>query len=171
MSKKLIVIRHAKSSWDTPGISDFDRPLNGRGRKNAPEMGRRLKQSGIQPDLMLSSPARRAISTAQAIAAVLGYPAQDIATDFDLYLAGAHTILRVLRGQNDAHKCIMLFSHNEGITDFANMLSGHYLDNLPTAGVIGFTFRCASWSEIAPHKGKFCFYDYPRNEVVGVYKL
>lgn len=171
MNRQLIIVRHAKSCWDDPGLDDFDRPLNGRGKRNAPEMGRRLQRSGIQPDLMISSPALRALKTARAIARELAYPKSAIRTDFDLYMAGAATLLRVLRGQDDHHRSIMLFSHNSGITDFANLLSSYYLDNLPTAGLLGLSFQADSWADLAPGSGQFGFYDYPRNLVPELYRF
>ncbi|MBR9909014.1 MAG: histidine phosphatase family protein [Gammaproteobacteria bacterium] len=169
MKKKLILIRHAKSSWEQADLDDFDRPLSKRGERNAPEMGRRLLASAIQPDLLLSSPARRALSTATAIAQELGYPLEAIQQEFDFYLSGACTMLRVLRAQDDRYHTIMLFGHNEAITDFANMLSPYYLDNIPTAGVVGISFAVSSWAEV--RKGRFGFYDYPKNEHPQTYQF
>ena len=160
--KKLILVRHAKSSWDYPHLTDFERPLNKRGKKNAPDMGQRLKNAGIVPDLIISSPAKRAFKTSKLIAQELGYPTRDILTDQELYHSGTNTMLNVLRSQGDNNDLIMLFAHNPGITDFAEYLTGEYIGNIVTAGIFGVAFDTDSWARI--DKGEFRFYDYPKNE-------
>jgi len=160
--KKLILVRHAKSSWKFPHLADIDRPLNGRGKSNAPEMGQRLLKAGVSADLLLSSPAKRAFKTAKLIAQEIKYPTKNIVTDVELYHSGTHTLLNVLRKQDDAHEFILLFGHNPGITDFANYLTGSDIFNIPTAGIFAVNFAVDSWSRI--DKGEFCFYDFPKNE-------
>lgn len=167
--KKLILVRHAKSSWKYPNLADIDRPLNGRGKRNAPEMGARLSEAGISPDLLLSSPAKRAFKTAKLIAQEIKYPTKNIVTDAELYHSGTNTLLNVLRKQDDNNDLIFLFGHNPGITDFANYLSGKDIFNIPTTGVFAVKFDVDSWSRI--DKGEFCFYDFPKHTGTVDYQL
>ena len=96
--KKLVLIRHAKSSWKNPGLRDFDRPLNKRGKADAPEMGRRLALRSLMPDRLLSSPAKRAIRTAEIIAGAIGFPAGRISRMDRLYGAGVAELIGILQG-------------------------------------------------------------------------
>src|SRR4051812_11171026 len=107
--KTLFIVRHAKSSWDEPDLSDFDRPLNDRGKKDAPRMGKRLKEKDINPQLMLSSPAKRAYSTSKRIADALGHDRNKIKTNEALYHAESETILSVVQGLNDGISTAMVF--------------------------------------------------------------
>src|SRR6478609_6616404 len=115
--KTLYLVRHAKSSWDDIDLSDFDRPLNDRGKKDAPKMGKRLKERDIFPDVMLSSPAKRALETCKAIAKALSFPEEKITTDKRLYHASEDQLLKVVQGLKDRHdnvEVIMIFGHNPG---------------------------------------------------------
>jgi phosphohistidine phosphatase len=165
--KTLYIIRHAKSSWDDDDLSDFERPLNERGKKDAPRMGKRLKEKSIHPDLMLSSPAKRAFSTARRIAKILDYKKDDIKTDRRLYHADDQMILSVIREIKDNRNTIFLFGHNPGLTDFVNSLMDQQSDldiaNIPTAGVVAFQLDSDSWSTIKFGDGKFLFFDYPKS--------
>ena len=162
--KTLYLIRHAKSSWDDPFQDDLDRPLNKRGKKDAPRMGKRLKEMRIHPDLLLSSPAERALSTCLLIAEKIGYPPDNIHTDHRLYHAGEEQLLSVVHGLNDANDAIIMFGHNPGLTDFANRLSSELVtDNIPTCGVVGLRFPVSSWKEIRWENGHVLFFDFPKN--------
>ena len=138
--KTLYVIRHAKSSWDLPGLPDFDRPLNERGKRDAPRMGKRLKEKRIVPDLMLSSPAKRALSTCKRIAEALGYSPDKIKTERSLYHADEDEILSVIKSVSDKHDVLMVFGHNPGLTDFTNQL-GHEDGELVTRALLKSTFE------------------------------
>ena len=164
--KTLYIIRHAKSSWDTSTPDDLDRPLNERGKRDAPRMGKRLKEKSIHPDLMLSSPAKRALSTSKKIGKVLKYPKEAIKTDRRLYHADEETILSVVRELKDKHNIVMLFGHNPGLTDFVNILmNGEFdIDNVPTCGVVGFQFDGDEWRNVSWGKGKMLFFDYPKSK-------
>ena len=120
--KTIYLVRHAKSSWDDPFQDDFDRPLNERGRTDAPRMARRLKEKEIHPDLLLSSPAARAISTCKVIAETAGYHHNQIKTDSRLYHASEETLLQIVKKLSDEIDVVMIFAHNPGLTDFANRL-------------------------------------------------
>ena len=162
--KTLYLVRHAKSSWDYPELTDFDRPLNKRGKRDAPDMGRRLKSRGIKPDLMLSSPANRALTTCQIIADAIGYNEHKIETDKQIFHATANTLLKVLNQVDDQNDSAMLFGHNPGFTDFANELVDTDIYNIPTCGVFACTFPLDSWSYVNWSSGSLLFYDYPKNK-------
>jgi phosphohistidine phosphatase len=162
--KTLYIIRHAKSSWDDPFQDDFDRPLNKRGKKDAPRMGKRLKEMKIHADLLLSSPAERALSTCLLIAEKIGYALGNVHTDQRLYHAGEEQLLSVVHGFNDANDQIIIFGHNPGLTDFANRLSAEAVtDNIPTCGILALRFPVNSWKDVRWEKGKLLFFDFPRN--------
>lgn len=163
--KTLYIIRHAKSSWEDPEKDDFDRPLNDRGKRDAPRMGKRLKEKGITPALMLTSPAKRALSTARRIGKVLKYSKDNIKTDKKLYHADEETILSVVRDLKDKHDVVMVFGHNPGLTDFINSFQTGELDidNLPTCGIVAFELDIPSWKDAAWGKGKISFFDYPKS--------
>ena len=161
MQKTIYLIRHAKSSWDHPGLDDIDRPLNNRGKKNAPEMGSRLKVQQILPDLLISSPAKRAYKTALAIAEEIGYSKEDVVIDGDLYHAGEQKLFDIIRRQNEECQSIMLFFHNPGITWFYNQLCNYYIANIPTAGVVSIGIS-TPWNEVTADSGDFIFFDYPK---------
>ena len=138
--KTLYLIRHAKSSWKLSNLSDFDRPLKKRGISDAPLMGSVLKQKGVKPDLMVSSPANRAISTAKLVAKELGYPQMEIEQNKGIYHAYITDLLKIVQSIDDKHNTVCLFGHNPGFTDLANFLTGTTIFNVPTSGVCGITF-------------------------------
>jgi len=164
--KTLFIIRHAKSSWDASNIDDFERPLNDRGKRDAPRMGKRLKEKDIHPTLLLSSPAKRALSTAKRIAKVLKYPKDDIKTDRRLYHADEETMLTVVRELKDKQDVVMIFSHNPGLTEFVNSLMDGELDidNVPTCGIVAFKLNLETWKDVDWGKGKLLFFDYPKSK-------
>lgn len=164
--KTLYVVRHAKSSWDDTDLADIDRPLNDRGKRDAPRMGKRLKEKDIHPELLLSSPARRAFSTAKRIGEVLNYKKDNIRTEKKLYHASESEILNVVRSLSDKVDSAMIFGHNPGLTDFVNeVLDGkQYIDNVPTCGVLAFSFSCKSWTDVSGKNSELLFFDYPKSK-------
>jgi phosphohistidine phosphatase len=165
--KTLYIVRHAKSSWDNPLQDDFDRPLNDRGKKDSPRMGRRLKEQKIFPALMLSSPAHRALSTCKRIAEVLHFPGEKIKTAQELYHASAAEILEVVRNVEDQHESLMIFGHNPGLTDFANALMQNEedsIDNIPTCGIVAFSIKTESWQKVRFGDSDFLFFDFPKSK-------
>jgi phosphohistidine phosphatase len=163
--KTLYIVRHAKSSWDDSSLDDFSRPLNDRGKKDAPRMGKRLKEKEITVDLMISSPAKRALKTCKAIAEVLEYPESKIKLEKRLYHADEDSIFSILKSINEPNNVVMIFGHNPGLTEFANSLLGEFIMNIPTAGVVGGRLNIESWAEIKRGCGSLLFFDFPKNKV------
>ena len=160
--KTLYLLRHAKSSWKDASLEDFDRPLNKRGLKNAPLMGKVIKKRGLSFDRIVSSPALRAITTANLIAGKLDYPEQDIRQLKNLYGASVDELLECVQGLNNKDTRIALVAHNPGLTDFCNYLSGEAIDNLPTCAVAVIEFDLDDWQAVYRDSGRLALYEYPR---------
>ena len=162
--KYLYLVRHAKSSWDFPELTDFERPLNKRGKKNAPEMGLRLASRDLKLDAIVSSPANRAITTAKAIAEQLEYTLGDIIEDESVYHASGSTLIEIINQFSETWKTVMLVGHNPGFTDLANYLKepDYYISNVPTCGVVAIEFTTNNWGDITKHSGRMLFFDYPK---------
>jgi phosphohistidine phosphatase len=145
--KSLFLVRHAKSSRDEPALPDKERPLNDRGRRDAPRMGERLAKHDVKPDLILSSPAARALATAEIIARKLGYKVKDIVIDERLYAAAPDDLLKVIHELGDKPKRVMLVGHNPELSELAHGLSSKITD-MPTCAVAEFAFDIKSWSNV-----------------------
>ncbi len=159
--KTIFLVRHAKSSWSTPSLEDFDRPLNNRGKRDAPFMGDVLFRKNIFPQLIISSPALRAITTAKIIAEKLNYPVKNIIKNKNIYEAGALDILEVVKKTDDKIESLMIVGHNPGLTDLVNLISDNRLDNLPTSGIVCLKKDTNNWNEF--DKGcSFAFIEYPK---------
>ncbi len=160
--KRLYLVRHAKSSWKQSGLSDLDRPLNKRGKGDAPLMGQRLKKYAVCPDFMLSSPAKRALKTAKIIAEEIGYSKKGVVVHETLYVHGTRAILNVIRSVDDAHESLMIVGHNPDLTELAELLSDYHVNNIPTCGIFCIDFNASSWQDVDVDKGLFTFFDYPK---------
>ena len=145
--KTLFLVRHAKSSKDDPNLADRDRPLADRGLKEAPKMGKRLAKRRVTPDLLVSSPALRALTTAQLIADELGCARKDIVVDDRLYESSANGLLAVIHALDQTLERVMLFGHNPEFTDLAHRLSSDIVD-MPTCAVAEFRFDTKKWSDV-----------------------
>lgn len=162
--KHLILLRHAKSSWKNDSLDDADRPLAERGERDAPRIAARLKSRGARPTLLLTSPARRTLRTAEIVGHALGLGPAETRTVPELYLAAPNDIRNVLAAQDDAHDCVLVVGHNPGLTDLANdLLPGLALDNLPTTGVVAVELASSTWSAAARTRGRLEYLDYPKN--------
>lgn len=160
--KTLIVVRHAKSSWDDPLLRDFDRPLNERGKHDAPIMAERLLKK--QPDIQafISSPAKRARKTASIFAKAYGLEKDDVQLNDSLYMASENVLYDVIGKLPESLSTIAVFAHNPGITDFINTLTDVRVEDVPTCGV--FAVRCdGEWQSFRTAPKQFLFYDYPKN--------
>ena len=161
---RLTLFRHAKSSWSNPGLADHDRPLSKRGKRDAPMMGERLAARRARPSAILSSTAKRALTTARRVAEALDYPLEEIRSSRRLYFAGTHEILQFIMEQPAEWPDIIVVGHNPGFTDLANLLLPELrLDNLVTAGCVAMDFPTDDWSEIAQVRAELLYWDYPRN--------
>ncbi len=162
--KTLTLVRHAKSSWRDTALSDKKRPLNHRGKHDAPVMGRRIREHGIRPSLIISSPATRAWATAKKIAAELSYPLEFLQREELLYHASVENLLDVVMSQDNGFNNMMVVGHNPGMTDFANFLSPGLTQNLPTAGVVCVEIDQDDWSLHDRPETRVLVYDYPKKK-------
>ena len=160
--KKLYLVRHAKSSWKDMTLSDQDRPLNKRGQKNAPEMGKRMAQAGVRIDRLVTSPAKRALSTAQLIAVALDYPDANIEIGDDLYFHGLNAMLDIIHQTDERVQSLMLVGHNPDMTQMLNGLCGYQVDNMPTCAVACISFN-SGWAEVDYNEGELVNYNIPKN--------
>jgi len=162
--KTLLIVRHAKSSWGVEALTDFERPLNDRGKKDAPVMAQRLLDKNIQIDAFVSSPAKRAKKTAELFAEVYGYKVADINFLSALYQAPVSVFAEVIAQLEDDINSVALFSHNPGITSFVNSLVPEkvQLDNMPTCAVFAIQAHITKWADFEKAKKEFLFFDYPK---------
>jgi len=144
--KTVFLLRHAKSSWDHPATDDRDRPLNKRGKRQAPEMGRLIRAENLTPDLILSSPATRACKTAEAVAQYSGYDGEIDGID-DFYPGKPADYLRVLRKLPDGVMRVMVVGHNPGLEEFLELLVEE-IRPLSTAALAQVDLPLESWQEL-----------------------
>ena len=159
--KTLYLVRHAKSSWDDKDITDFERPLNERGNHDAPLMGKILNEKKVEPVLIITSPALRALTTARIIAEKLGYDARRIMEDERIYEATMRELTSVVREIHEEYQTVMLFGHNPGISNFTNLLGDQFIPDMPTCAVAGLELKIKSWSEAERNCGKIFLFEYP----------
>jgi len=160
--KKLTLIRHGKSSWDDPSLSDWERPLNDRGKKDILLIGYKLAEENIIPDKIISSSAKRAYDTAKRIAECINYHESEIAITDDIYLAAINQLIQIIQNLNDDWKHVFLFGHNPYFTEFANMFGKININNLPTTGIYQITFYCDKWEDISKDNGKNTYFLTPK---------
>lgn len=149
--KTLLLLRHAKSSWDDPELQDFERPLNQRGRRAAPLIGRFMRQEGFVPDLILCSPAERARQTI-ALIIEAAHLEGELRYDERIYEASAESLFEVVSQAEDRFAVLLLVGHNPGMEDLLLLLSGE-TQHMPTAALAAITFDTEKWSKIKEHKG------------------
>ncbi len=160
--RTLVLIRHAKSSWANPLQSDFERPLNDRGKEEAPAMGGRLKKHNLVPDLIIASSAKRTRQTAKKIAKEVGYDADNIKWEEKLYHCIPSVFEEVIYEVDDSVKTIFIVAHNPGITEFVNQLSPQFrIDHMPTCGVVGAHMEGDQWNHFSTTGRKVFLFEYP----------
>jgi len=162
--KTVVIVRHGKSSWDDPFLSDHERPLAKRGLRDAPVMGARLADWGPPVDRVISSSAVRALATAELVTVEMGLPWDEIQVEDDLYHATESEMLELIQEQEDYLDGLMLFGHNPGMTYLVNDLSDLDLENLPTCGVVILQFDVERWSEIGDVMAFSAELDYPKRK-------
>lgn len=160
--KKLTLIRHGKSSWDDPSLSDWERPLKNRGKKDALLIGYKLEEEKIIPDKIISSSARRSYDSAKRIAECIKYPESNIAITDDVYLAGMLQLVKLIQNLKDKWKHVFLFGHNPYFTELANLYGKNRIINLPTTGVYQITFKCDKWADCSMDNGKNTYFLTPK---------
>jgi len=158
--KKLYIIRHAKSSWKDTMLDDFDRPLNKRGKLNAPFMGDILKNKNISPDIIISSPALRAKKTAEIIAEKTAY-SKEIKFDRNIYEAETQELYKILSMVSDDEYIVFLFGHNPTLNMFAEEYVNFH-DNIPTCGIVEIEFTCSKWADISAKNARLKSFEYPK---------
>lgn len=160
--KTLLIIRHAKAETAFT-LNDFERPLNERGKKDAPVMAARLQERNIGIDAFISSPAKRAKKTATLFCETMGGKEDEIIFISALYHAPAEIFYNVIQEVADENNCIAVFAHNPGITHFVNELAETIrIDNMPTCAVFAVKVNCNSWKDFVKAKKEFLFFDYPK---------
>ena len=166
--KQLLLIRHGKSDWDHPGLADHDRPLNARGLRDVPKMSAALIQRAVKPDLVVSSTAVRAATTARMIAGAMGYPLEDIIEVPGLYLAPPGVILRAVQQLDESAGTVMLFGHNPGMHEAVNAFSGDgQVTDFPTLAVARIEFEVEHWGLVEWGSGQLVDLITPRHLVTG----
>ncbi len=161
--KTLYIVRHAKSSWDHPDLADFDRPLAERGENDAPRMGAKLKEYKQFPDLVVTSPAVRALTTAKIICEAIGFPVESIITNRKVYHADPEALLEIIRNIPDGKNCVMLVGHNPGLMYFVNNLVDQEIENLPTCAIIRVELKITHWVDTRWGCGKMISFDTPKS--------
>lgn len=161
--KRLFLIRHAKSSWSQPGLDDVDRPLNKRGQNDAPVMATRLGAKGIHPELIVSSPAKRAKKTARFMADGTGYDRDKIRYIEDLYLGSLDVHLKVLDSLFETTDTLFLVGHNDTLTRLAEYLSGKSLGNIPTCGIVALEYPEDFGFTTIAGMGNLLFFWFPKD--------
>jgi phosphohistidine phosphatase len=162
--KSILIIRHAKSSWAEIGQRDFDRPLNERGLRDAPKMAKRLIQRNITIDLFISSTANRALTTTKLMMREMKMGEKQLIVKPDLYHAPPSMILSSIQESDDRNQTIAVVCHNPGITQFANMIEGLSIDNVPTCAVLALKTNVKEWKDVEIKNLSFEFFDYPKNQ-------
>ncbi len=162
--KTLFIHRHAKSDWGNHNLSDFDRPLNERGLRDAPDMASRLLDRGESIDHIISSPALRAITTARLVSKTLAFSESRIVEDKRIYDARVRDLLQVINETDDRFKSLILFGHNPGLSELTAYLSGMEAENLPTAGIAKISFDTDHWGAVSANTGKLLYIDFPKNQ-------
>ena len=159
--KTLCIIRHAKTEVQAMGQRDFDRELAKRGLSDAPQMAKKLKEIDLMPDKIVSSPAARALATAQLFADKLKYPLTKIEQNSLIYAAALGSLIKVVKELSDDDKTVFLFGHNPGLTLLANYLCTSPILHLPTSGIVCIDFDTKHWSSITTFSGKQRFFVHP----------
>ena len=163
--KHLLLVRHAKSSWDSPTLKDHDRPLNERGNKEAPMMAQRLLDQKILIDSFVTSTAQRAFTTAEYFHKAYRSHLAQLVLKPELYQAHIPTFYEVISGLDDGFKTVALFSHNPGITDTVNSFGVARVDEMPTCGVFGVSADIKHWKDFETAEKRFWLFDYPKKVV------
>ncbi len=160
--KTVYFVRHAKSSWEEPGLSDRERPLNKRGKRDAPFMAKLLSGRGVQPDKLVSSAAKRAFTTALYFAEAFGFVESDVLVMNRIYEASPDDLLSVIREFSDEWDIILIFGHNPTLTEIANRFTGRFIANMPTCSIVRVDDPVERWSDFGSPKASVTEFHYPK---------
>jgi len=160
--KRFYLIRHAKSSWSNPGLSDIERPLNNRGLRDAPFMSKMLAGKGVRPDRILSSPAVRAHTTARYFAEAFQIDPTEIDLHRNIYEAYPEQVLSLMRDLEQEWETVLFFGHNPSFTSLANMFTEEYIVNVATCGIVCIESSASSWADVDPSNAIVESYLYPK---------
>ena len=163
--KTLHIVRHAKSNWDYDNISDIDRPLKLKGIKNAYEMAIRIKIRNALPELIITSPANRAIHTAIIFARVFEFPLSKIIVEENLYATEQDSIIDIIKKTDNSVPSLMIFGHNPEFTNLANIFVKNTIDNISTAGIVSLVFDIDNWKDISKKKLVSELFDFPKKDL------
>jgi phosphohistidine phosphatase len=161
--KRLVLVRHAKSSWDHPGLRDFERPLGPRGKRDAPQMADLAAEKGLQPDKIVSSPAKRAHDTALYFATAYAIDPSELILVEDIYEALPDVLEKVIADLDDHWDTVFLFGHNPGFTLFANRYTQAFrFDNVPTCGIVVIESEQSAWAAFVPGQANVSKWYFPK---------
>jgi phosphohistidine phosphatase len=162
--KTLLLVRHAKSGWDNPSLSDFDRTLTERGKSDAKMMAKRIKEQSIDIDCFVASPAKRAKKTAKIFMKEFKKDEEELLLRPDLYEGSVRDFYHTIENLPERKKIVAVFAHNPGITDFINSLQCSPVHNMPTCAVFALKIKTKDWKDFHEAAKEFLFFDYPKNE-------
>ena len=163
--KQLYLVRHAKSSWENNKLKDIERPLNKRGERDAPLMGRIMQENNIKPDLMITSPAERALHTAKIFCREMDISKNNLIVEQKLYEAGRKDILNVIHQFDNEKNYVMVFSHNPGLSELAGFLTSGNVYDIPTCGIVSITCKINNWNELEDFNCELDFFEYPKKHL------
>jgi len=162
--KTILCVRHAKSAWDDPSVSDSERKLTHRGKTDAKTMAKRLLENSIEIDAFVSSIAKRAMKTAKLFIKQYDKDKNKLQLAPSLYEASVHDFYDVVESLDDKYKSVALFSHNPGITEFVNSLGCSPVYDMPTCAVYAVKVKTKHWKDFHSAEKEFLFFDSPKNE-------
>lgn len=161
--RTVVLIRHAKSSHENPEWLDIERPLGPRGYNDAPFMGEKLKEKGINFDLIIASPSQRTTETIHLICKEIGYPVDNIIWDSSVYLSSSENLINIIRELDNGINTVGIVGHNPSMTEMANSLQkNEKIENVPTTGIVSVSFAIENWADLKLKKGKLNYFIYPK---------
>lgn len=160
--KTLYLIRHAKSSWKDLSLKDFERPLNKRGKHDAPFMAKILLKKQVEFDKIISSNALRAKKTTKKISSELNIEKEKIEWNKHIYSARESSLFTMISKIKSKYNTVGLVGHNPELTNLSNILCNEHIYNIPTTGIVEIAFNVERWSEIKEKSGEFISFEYPK---------
>lgn len=157
----LILIRHAKSSWSDPSLADYERPLNKRGKRDAPFMGKILCDKNLEIDQIISSPSVRTTQTIKTMTRQMGFDQKEIVWDESIYEASSFSLLKIIKKTGKEIKSLVIVGHNPGLTLLQNYLCKKEIDNIPTCAIVSM-ITAKSWSDIDENSFSLEYFEFPK---------